>query len=664
MVGLKKANTAMSRPMLAAIVFTVTLWPTFFMGLSLPLVSRLVTGDVRQSSRWIPTLYGWNTLGAAAGSLIAVTVLFPLVSFQSALRLGAVISTTCAVFALLLANRWPSDSAQPILAAEVRIDPTPSRFQLPVAVWIAIYALSGFLALSLEIVWFRVVGVTLKSNSVTFGFLLAVYLLGVGAGSLAIRHRRFSRLDATAGFFAFQTLAPLWAAASVALLVVAVDRIGPVHPLWAFLASTNPLGPSAFRSGRGFVLYGGVSLWLIFPSTVLMGMSFGLLQRAVQTDTRLIGRRLGWLQSANIVGAMAGAMVTGIYLLDWIGSAGTLRLIAGAGLVFVALRIAARPTTWRSSASLAAAVVAAVALMPDNTLMWNRLHGTWPSSTISHEDASGLALLKPVPDTDRTRVFLAGISQSWLPYGGIHTALGALPVLMHPLPTRVAVIGLASGDTTFAMGARPETATVDSIEIMGSQRVALARLAQQQRYPALSLLLEDPRVVFHVTDGRTFLRRSRTRYDVIEADALLPMSAYAGNLHSVEYFALLRDSLAPGGFAVTWTPTERTRASLLQVFPYVAMFRWMAIGSLTPIVFDRETVRGRLQVPFTQQRFRDGHVDVNAALEPFLKEGAVNYGPDFDRSRFTDLNRDLFPQDEFNRPYGPDEVLIRALGPP
>jgi len=94
------------------------------------------------------------------------------------------------------------------------------------------------------------------------------------------------------------------------------------------------------------------------------------------------------------------------------------------------------------------------------------------------------------------------------------------------------------------------------------------------------------------------------------------------------------------------------------------MFRWMAIGSLTPIVFDRETVRGRLRVPFTQQRFRDGHVDVNAALEPFLKEGAVNYGPDFDRSRFTDLNRDLFPQDEFNRPYRPDEVLIRALGPP
>ncbi|MEO8483968.1 MAG: spermidine synthase [Acidobacteriota bacterium] len=653
---------ALSRLTLGVIVFTVTLWPTFFMGLSLPLVSRLISGDVRQASRWIPTLYGWNTVGAAVGSLLSVIVLFPLVSFTAALRLGAVVSATCALFAILLANRWPQDP--PVPSATTSAAPTRerSRSEFSVGLWIAIYALSGFLALSLEIVWFRVVGVTLKSNSATFGFILAVYLLGVGAGSLLIRHRWFSRVDPTTGFFAAQALAPLWAAAAVALLVGAVDRLGVAQPLWAFLATNNPLGPSAFRNGRALVLYAGVSLWLIFPSTVLMGMSFGLLQRAVQTDARLVGRRLGWLQSANIVGAMAGALLTGIYLLDWIGSAGTLRLVAGAGLIFVAFRLAARPAAWKSSGALAGIAIAVVALTPDNTLMWNRLHGTWPDRTISYEDRSGLVLLKPEPGTDRTRVFLAGISQSWLPYGSIHTALGALPVLMHPHPARVAVIGLASGDTTFAMGARPETSTIDNIEIMGAQHVALTRLAEQHRYPALSMLLDDARVVYHFTDGRTYLRRSTARYDVIEADALLPTSAYAGNLHSVEYFQLLRDSLAPGGFAVTWTPTERTRASMLRVFPYVMMFRWMAVGSLTPIVFDREAIQARLDVPFTARRFADGHVNVHAALELFLKEGAVPYGPDFDRSVLTDLNHDLFPQDEFNRPYSRDDTLTSALG--
>jgi predicted membrane-bound spermidine synthase len=60
----------LSRAALGTAVFLVTLWPTFFMGMSLPLVSRLATVSVEQSARWIPTLYGWNTVGAAAGRLI------------------------------------------------------------------------------------------------------------------------------------------------------------------------------------------------------------------------------------------------------------------------------------------------------------------------------------------------------------------------------------------------------------------------------------------------------------------------------------------------------------------------------------------------------------------------------------------------------------------
>ncbi len=48
--------------------------------------------------------------------------------------------------------------------------------------WIAIYGLSGFLALSLEIVWFRLLGVMVKSTAFTFGTLLSVYLSGPGPG--------------------------------------------------------------------------------------------------------------------------------------------------------------------------------------------------------------------------------------------------------------------------------------------------------------------------------------------------------------------------------------------------------------------------------------------------------------------------------------------------
>ena len=46
-----------------------------------------------------------------------------------------------------------------------------------------------------------------------------------------------------------------------------------------------------------------------------------------------------------------------------------------------------------------------------------------------------------------------GKGNSWLPFGGVHTVLGALPVMIHPAPRQVAVVGLGSGDTAWAAGA-------------------------------------------------------------------------------------------------------------------------------------------------------------------------------------------------------------------
>ena len=53
---------------IGAILFAVLLWPTFFMGMSLPLLARALA-DARAPGERIAALYGWNTLGAACGSM-------------------------------------------------------------------------------------------------------------------------------------------------------------------------------------------------------------------------------------------------------------------------------------------------------------------------------------------------------------------------------------------------------------------------------------------------------------------------------------------------------------------------------------------------------------------------------------------------------------------
>ena len=151
-------------------------------------------------------------------------------------------------------------------------------------------------------------------------------------------------------------------------------------------------------------------------------------------------------------------------------------------------------------------------------------------------------------------------------------------------------------------------------------------------------------------DGRLYLMQSRRRYDVIEADALWPTSAYAGNLYSHGYFTLLRDRLKPNGLAVSWAPTLRVRNTFISVFPYVLDYGDIVIGSREPIVFDAAAIRERVIDRDVRDRYTESGVDILALLTPYLERRPQFYTPGDDRSNLRDVNTDLFPKDEFGLP--------------
>jgi predicted membrane-bound spermidine synthase len=655
------------------LLFALLLWPTFFMGASLPLLARFVTESPAAAARRVGRLYGWNTLGAAVGALATVWWLVRAQGFEGAIRVGALLNFGCAGAALLLLLRRPAGPEQP--SAVDREGPAPvAATALPFRTWLVIYALSGFVALSLEIVWFRVLGTILKSSSFTFATLLALYLAGLGLGALvgsrlAARSRR-----PAAVFFALQAAVPLYAALSLALLLAGLGRLPFLDPVAAHLGQYDPLKIDAairattrFVTGGGdasahvhslattfLMVYAAVPAGLILVPTALMGMSFPYLQRQVQTDLAQLGRRVGRLQTANIVGSMAGAGVTGLVLIGWLGTAGTLKALVALGAVFLLLlarSIAAAGSSriWGFSGAALAATLAVLAVSPEAPALWARLHGTTPERVVFEEDGSGVALVKHSgpPGRPPAQVFVGGLGQSHLPYGGYHAWLGVLPTLVHPRPEAVLVIGLGSGSTLFGAGGRQETRRIDCVEIASAQLPPLRRLAQQPDYPAVAALLADRRVRLVFTDGRTFLMRSRERYDVIEADALRPSSAYAGSLYSVEYFDLLRRRLKPGGLGVTWCPTRRVRDSFLRVFPHAVQIGPTLLGSDRPIAFDAGELRARLGHPFTRSHFAGGGLDAGRLLDEALAEAPVVFGPELDRDALADVNTDLYPKDEY-----------------
>jgi len=79
--------------------------PTLLMGTSFPLAVRAIHRDAARLGADVGGVYGWNTLGAVAGSLLAGFVLIPVLGTQNALIAVAAVN---ALLAVLLARGRPA----------------------------------------------------------------------------------------------------------------------------------------------------------------------------------------------------------------------------------------------------------------------------------------------------------------------------------------------------------------------------------------------------------------------------------------------------------------------------------------------------------------------------------------------------------------------------
>jgi predicted membrane-bound spermidine synthase len=626
--------------------FAAFLLPTTLMGMSLPFLVRATVRDSATASRVIAALYGINVLGAAAGALLAPWVLVRYLGMEGAVLSGALANLLAAAAALLTARRGALERRASSPAAGEPSRPTAEP--APFGLCLLLYGLSGFLALSLEILWFRVMDVGVKSTAYTFGTVLALYLLGLGAGSLA-GGRRAAKLERPlTAFLDFQILLLGCAGAGLAL----VAWLPPATPVYGWFfeywrqESFFHLGAD-WDAATLLRLYALLPLALFGLPTLLMGLSFGALQRAVQDDPEASGRKVGLLQAANILGCTAGSLLTGLVLLERLGTAGTMRLlVAGGGLVFLLLRARRAGATrgvWLRAGGLGLVLLA----LPSNDAFWRRLHGITASvaKAFIGEDASAVSAMFP-GQGERWRVTVNGLPHSWLPFEGIHTLLGALPALIHEAPAEIAVIGLGSGETAWAVACRPETKRVRIFEIAASQPRLLLQVSLVAPFASLVELLSDRRVSVEAADGRQVLARDERRYDVIEVDALHLTAAGSGNLYSVEFFELCARRLKPGGLVCSQKPSRRVGLTFAEALPHVLDFGTMVVGSNQPIPIDVAAWEARLRAPGVARRFdeesRAGISERLAGVAPGARNPTARVG----------FDRDLFPRDEFGTPAG------------
>jgi spermidine synthase len=147
--------------------------------------------------------------------------------------------------------------------------------------------------------------------------------------------------------------------------------------------------------------------------------------------------------------------------------------------------------------------------------------------------------------------------------------LAHLPLLLHPDPTRAAVLGLGSG-VTLGSALRHPLDRVTVIEI-SPQVVEASRYFESENHGAL----KDPRTRVIVGDGRTHLMLGSETFDMIVSEPSNPWMAGIASLFTREFFESARSRLTPGGVLCQWAHTydissadlKSIVATFLSVFP-------------------------------------------------------------------------------------------------
>lgn len=636
-----------SKPYLYFSLFLLLLFPTFLMGLSLPLLSKSLNFDnLRKQQAFLANLYFTNTLGASLGALITGLLLIRWLGFQTIVNMAAGINFCCSLLALFI---YKSKSFGMLVVAKPVAQNSVTNKTNNIDVWYLQSFVSGFFAIAFEILWFRILDVTIKSNSMTFSIVLFIFLfflaLGTKFGVWLISNRQFNQPKV---FLNVQILLYLYTTGAILILYWLIKD----STYFSFLSGYFGQYDISYQFKILLFTYIIIPFFLMALPTFLMGLSFSITQSIIQDNYSYMGSRLGWMQFLNIIGSILGAISVTFIGLNFLGTPSTVKWIGIIGITYAIIALYVGHINWYRSLAYLALFFFIFFKMPSLTSFWLVFNGiSQPEMAIIDEDDSAVSCIKlNKKELNYDFLFFNGLGQSILPFktDSNHIALGAIPSLLHPKPAKIAIIGLGSGGTLYNAMGRPQTVQVDCFEVISNLPELLKNYAINRNDQVVTGLFNDKRLSLKMIDGRFHLQNDTTKYDIIEADALRPRSTYSGNLYSIEYFNLLKNRINNSGFVITWMPTSRVKNTFTQVFEHVyAINNFMLVGSKQPFQVDLSTIQKNINNDFTKAHFEKANIYPISYLTPYFRK--VEYFKKGNKETKPDINTDLFPKDEFDQ---------------
>jgi len=562
------------------------LLPVLMMGATLPVLSRFFVRQLDNLGQRVGLLYGVNTIGAAVGVILAGFFMIERLGLWGTILVVAginfAVGAVCAVLGKTI-PRFQKDAVAISATADPEIRPSgsPVRSEGDIRLALAVFALSGFCAMGYQVIWTRLLGLLIAPTTYAFSLVVGTFIIGLAIGNVL-----FGRMADRV-----KDLMPLLALTQIAAAGFA-------------LAASQFLGGSQFffakllfalqdSFGEAMVVQFLVIFFILFWPTLFLGATFPIVNKIYATSLASLGRSIGRAYAVNTVGAVLGSFTAGFILIPFLGKEGGLSVLVGAQaalalfvLGFIIKGRSSKPRNWAALCFLGLACLGLVYAYPD----WNRAllsYGRYqiPEELTPHFRRTGwLASLwrgkefltrhqrgrevvfygdgiggfttveKHIDSMGTTRYTLLNSGKPDATSHGdaaTQVLLAHIPLIFHPSPANVMILGLGSGMTAGEVLHYP-VSRVDVLEI-NEQVIKAAQFFSDWN----NRFSEDPRIRIIVQDGRNHLLLSRIQYDVVISEPSNPWMAGMASLYTKESFETIKERLNDDGIFIQWVNAGR-----------------------------------------------------------------------------------------------------------
>ncbi len=321
--------------------------PTILMGISFPLLTELLaihngknftTNHTDQLAA--SNLYATNTFGAILGACIGGFFLLPNLGLNTSIYIGALINIFIAIFSStwFFFNKDQFSGADPkgvfkfineaaeklhsavvkTKLAHVKLSDNERRYQRIVFILLSISFILGFINLSLEVIWTKILTLVIGSSTYSLTIILIAVLSGISLGAYL--------LNWTIKLADLLKLNPISflksALLSFAVLIFISSSLFNKLP-WIFLKLSQALESGLDTWLTSNVLKFCVVAIIALPVTLIEGLIFAFILYLISSDTNLIdqklqepvGTRVARASYINTTGAIIGSFITGFIFI-------------------------------------------------------------------------------------------------------------------------------------------------------------------------------------------------------------------------------------------------------------------------------------------------------------------------------------------------------------